>query len=275
MNFSIRPLSNVLGAEIVGLDLSVRLSNETFEKVRRAHLEFLVIVFRKQNLSPQGQTDFAKRFGPLIEYSLSQAAVPGHPFVTMISTKREKGEFIGVPDAGPMWHSDHCYRARPALGTMLHALELPDKGGDTSFANLYKAYQTLPDDLRQVVEGRLGVFMNSRLQSKKSMADKLLEAQRHPLIRTHPESGHKSVFVSPQQTVAIEGVSQEESEEILERLFIHCFQDRFVYVHKWQPGDLIFWDNRCTAHKADLSRIEDSTYVRHLHRTMIEGDKPF
>ncbi len=274
MNFNIRPLSNVLGAEIIGLDLSVPLDDETFKKVHQAHLDFLVIVFREQNLSPQDQTDFAQRFGPLIEYSLSQAAVPGHPFVTMISTKREKGEFIGVPDAGPMWHSDHCYRERPALGTMLHALELPDTGGDTSFVNLYAAYTTLPSDLRRVVEGRLGVFMNSRLQTEQTMTGELLEAQRHPLIRTHPESGHKSVFVSPQQTVAIDGLSQEQGQEVLECLFTHCFQDKFVYVHQWQPGDLVFWDNRCTAHKADLSRIDDPTYVRHLHRTMIEGDKP-
>ena len=275
MNFNIHPLSNILGAEIIGLDLSVPLDGETFKKVHQAHLDFLVIVFREQNLSPQGQTDFAQRFGPLIEYSLSQAAVPGHPFVTMISTKREKGEFIGVPDAGPMWHSDHCYRERPALGTMLHALELPDTGGDTSFANLYEAYTTLPGDLCRVVEGRLGIFMNSRLQTEQLMTGKLLEAQRHPLIRTHPESGHKSVFVSPQQTVAIDGLSQEEGQKVLECLFTHCFQDKFVYVHEWQPGDLVFWDNRCTAHKADLSRVDDPTYVRHLHRTMIEGDKPF
>jgi len=275
MNFEIRPLSNVLGAEIIGLDLAVPLDDETFAKVHQAHLDYLVIVFREQNLSPEQQTHFAQKFGPLIEYSLSQAAVPGHPCVTMISTKREKGEFIGVPDAGPMWHSDHCYRERPALGTMLHALELPDKDGDTSFANLYAAYTALPDDLRRAVEGRLGVFMNSRLQAGQSTTGTLLEAQRHPLIRVHPETGRKSVFVSPQQTVAIEGLPEEEGQDVLERLFTHCFQEEFVYVHQWKSGDLTFWDNRCTAHKADLSRINDPTYVRHLHRTMIEGDKPF
>ena len=279
MNFKISPFSNVLGAEIIGLDLTVPLDDETFATLHQAHLDYLVIVFREQNLSPPQQSRFAQRFGRLIEYSLTQAAVPGHPCVTMISTRREKGQFIGVPDAGPMWHSDHCYRERPALGTMLHAIEVPESGGDTSFANLYAAFNALPPDLHRAVKGRNGVFMNSRFQSGKSSAGQrqaLQESrQRHPLIRVHPETKQKSLFVSQQQTIAIEGVADEQGQEILERLFAHCARQEFVYSHQWKQGDLTFWDNRCTVHKADLSRINDPTYVRHMHRTMIEGDKPF
>ena len=275
MAFEVRPLSAALGAEVVGLDLSAPLDAETFAEVHRAHLEHLVLVFRDQELSPGQQSRFAGRFGPLIEYSLTQAAVPGHPCVTMISTRREKGEFIGVPDAGPMWHTDHCYRERPALGTMLHAIEIPDHGGDIVFANLYAAHDALPAKLRRALEGRSGVFMNSRSQTEAPTAEQLRDMQRHPLIRTHPETGRKSLFVSQQQTVAIEGVSDDEGREILDRLFVHCAQPDFVYAHKWRRGDLTFWDNRCTVHKADLSRINDPAYVRHLHRTMIEGDTPY
>ena len=275
MNFEIHPISNALGAEIIGLDLSVPLDDETFAKVHQAHLDYLVIVFREQNLSPQQQSHFSQRFGPLIQYSATHAAVPGHPYVTMISTKREKDAFIGVPDAGSMWHSDHCYRERPALGTMLYAVELPDSGGDTSFANLYTAFNALPPDLHRAVKGRLGVFMNSRFQTGKSITGQRQSMQSHPLIRVHPETRQKSLFVSQQQTVAIEGLPEEQGQESLERLFTHCYQQKFVYSHQWKTGDLTFWDNRCTAHKADLSRISDPTYVRHMHRTMIEGDRPF
>ncbi|HAA92958.1 MAG: taurine dioxygenase [Rhodospirillaceae bacterium] len=275
MKFEVRPLSDVLGAEIIGFDLGAAMNDEDFSELHRAHLEHLVIVFRDQSLSPSQQSLFARRFGPLIEYSLTQAAVPGHPCVTMISTRREKGEFIGVADAGPQWHSDHCYRERPALGTMLFAIEVPDDGGDTSFANLRAAYDALPSDLGRAVEGRKGIFMNSRAQGGKPNAEQRQAMQQHPLVRTHPETGRKSLFVSQQQTVAIEGLPEDEGEEILERLFAHCFQEEFVYVHRWVQGDLTFWDNRCTAHKADLSRINDPKYVRHMHRTMIEGDKPF
>jgi taurine dioxygenase len=119
--------------------------------------------------------------------------------------------------------------------------------------------------------------MNSRLQSEDSNAGQQQPqpVQRHPLIRVHPETKQRSLFVSQQQTTAIEGLPEEQGQEILERLFALCFQQNFVYSHQWKQGDLTFWDNRCTAHKADLSRINDPTYVRHMHRTMIEGDKPF
>ncbi|MDA0655803.1 MAG: TauD/TfdA family dioxygenase [Proteobacteria bacterium] len=281
MPLEIRPLSDILGAEISGLDLAKPIDDETFAKVHQAHLDYLVIVFRDQALTPDHQIAFSERFGALFTHDASHLNLPVYPKVMMISTKREAGKFVGLSDAGAMWHSDQCYRERPALGTLLYAVELPDSGGDTAFANLYAAHDALPSDLHRAIKGRLGVFMTSRLRAGRAISDQLKPDQRHkppqshPLIRTHPETGRKSLFISEQQTVAIEGLPEDEGQEILERLFTHCAQPEFVYWHQWRPGDLTFWDNRCTAHKADLSRLDDPTYIRHMHRTTIIGDKPF
>ncbi|HAA93419.1 MAG TPA: taurine dioxygenase, partial [Rhodospirillaceae bacterium] len=146
-----------LGAEIVGLDLSQPLSDDDFAKVHQAHLDHLVIIIRDQKITPQHQCDFSERFGPLMPFSETQLSVPGYPHMTMISTKRENGEFIGLPDAGIMWHSDQSFRETPSLGSMLYALEVPDEGGNTGFANLYAAYEALPDDLLEAIDGKNGV----------------------------------------------------------------------------------------------------------------------
>ena len=144
MIFEIRPLCDALGAEIIGLDLSAPLDDATFTNVHQAHLDHLVLVFRDQRLEPGRQIDFSRRFGPLDHHPSDDAVLPDFPDVLVLSTKRENGKYIGLPDAGPMWHSDLAYRKQTALGTMLYALETPDVGGDTRFANMYKAYDTLP-----------------------------------------------------------------------------------------------------------------------------------
>jgi len=280
MTLDIRPFSDPLGAEIIGLDLSQPIDDATFGAVHQAHLDHLVIVFRDQNLSPQQQCDFAERFGPLIEFPATHLAVPGHPCVTMISTKREKGAFIGLPDAGVMWHSDQSFTEKPSLGSMLFALEVPDEGGDTGFANLYAAHDALPADLRRAIKDRTAVFFTGRLRKDRPDSGQYKDEQRyrppvsHPVIRTHPETGRKSIFANQQHTIAINGLPEDEGREILDRLVAHCTQDEFVYHHRWRTGDLTFWDNRCTVHKADLSRMDDATYIRHMHRTMIHGDVP-
>ena len=280
MTLDIRPLSDALGAEIIGLDLTQPLDEETFAEVHKAHLDHLVIVIRDQQIEPQQQIDFAERFGPIMPFSETQLAVPGFPNMTMISTRREDGKFIGLPDAGIMWHSDQSFRGTPSLGSMLYAVELPDDGGDTGFANLYAAYEGLPDDLRRAVEGRKGVFFTGRFREDRPDSGQYKQETRysppqlHPIIRTHPETGRKSIFANQQHTVGIDGLPDDEAKAILERLCAHCEQDEFVYWHRWRVGDLTFWDNRCTVHKADLSRMDDPSYVRHLHRVIIAGDKP-
>ena len=282
MTFEIRPLGDALGAEIIGLDLSAPLDESVFAKVHQAHLEHLVLVFRDQSLEPQRQIEFSRRFGPLDQHPANDAVLADFPDVLVLSTKRENGKYIGLPDGGPMWHSDLAYRERTALGTMLYALEIPDSGGDTRFANMYAAYDAMPDHLRNAVEGKRAVFLAGRNNANRSFKRTLNQAQQdavpavtHPIIRTHPETGRKSIFASAQHTIAIEDMDESESTELLAALSAHAAQDEFIYTHKWRVGDLTFWDNRCVQHIADLSRIDDPTYIRHMHRTTIEGDAPF
>ena len=188
MSFEIRPLSEALGAEIVGLDLSRPLDDATFAKVHRAHLDHMVLVFRGQRLTPPQHIDFSKRFGPLDAHpSQGGAHLPGFPEILVVSTKRENGKDVGVRDAGPTWHSDLAYRDRPALGSMLYALELPDSGGDTGFANMVKAYDALPKRLKEAVGDRRALFGSTRNSALSAL---------HPVFRTHPETGRKSIFVN-------------------------------------------------------------------------------
>jgi taurine dioxygenase len=282
MSFEIWPLSDALGAEVVGLDLSAPLDDETFARVHRAHLDHLVLVFRDQALEPGQQVAFSKRFGSLDQHPADHAVLADHPDVLLVSTRKEKGEYIGLPDAGPMWHSDLAYKEITALGSMLYALELPDHGGDTSFANMYAAYEALPADLAAKTEGRRGVYLSGRVNQEERGYRIALSAEQndrtppvlHPIVRTHPETGRKSIFANPQHTRSIEGLDEGESREILDRLFAHCAEPEFVYRHRWRLGDLVFWDNRCTQHIADQSRLGDPAYRRHMHRTTIMGDRP-
>ncbi|MFT5174054.1 MAG: taurine dioxygenase [Gammaproteobacteria bacterium] len=283
MSFDVRPLSACLGAEIIGIDLAVPLDAGAFKRVHQAHLDHLVVVFREQSLTPEQQIAFSRRFGPLDQHPSDQASLASHPEILVVSTRKENGAYIGLPDAGPKWHSDLSYVATPALGSMLYALQVPNHGGNTGFANMYAAYESLPDDLRTAFEGKRAVFLPGRAQ--KGGADFKVgfsAAQKdrmppvaHPVFRTHPETGRKSVFANPQHTIGVEGMDDADCMPLLQQLFDHCAQTRFILRHQWRDGDLVFWDNRCVLHIADLSRLEDPTYQRHLHRTTIMGDVPF
>lgn len=266
MSLEIRPLSQALGAEIIGLDASCSLDSNIFATVHQAHLDYLVLVFREQTLTPQQQIDFSKCFGPLDAHpSQGNAHINGYPDILVVSTKQENGKDVGIRNAGPKWHSDLAYRDRPALGSMLYALELPDSGGNTGFANMYKAYDALPPTLKKAVDGKRATFHSTR-----SQIDAL-----HPIVRTHPETDQKSIFVNPQLTTGIEGMDSAEGDALLAEIYAHNAQPEFHYWHEWHPGDLVFWDNRCVQHIADHTRLDDPSYIRHMHRTTIAGDVPF
>ena len=282
MAFEVKQLNDALGAEILGLDLSAPIDDETFAAINRAHLDHLVLVFRNQSLTPERQIEFSKRFGPLDRHPAEDATLSDHPEILLVSTRKRNGQYIGLPDAGPMWHSDISYKKETSLGSMLYAIEVPDRGGATGFANMYDAYDSLPTHLKNAVKGRRGLFLAGRNNAKRDFKKRLTEEQKaatppvlHPIVRTHPETGRKSIFANPQHTISIEGYDEAEAEEILSAIFEHCFQSSHTYHHEWRVGDLTFWDNRCVAHIADHSRLDDTTYIRHLHRTSIKGDVPF
>jgi taurine dioxygenase len=281
--FAIRPLAGPLGAEVVGLDLSQPLDDADFASIHRAHLQHHVLVFREQRIQPEHQIAISKRFGPLQIHVLKDFQLPGYPEILIVSNVKENGKPIGLGDAGIFWHSDLSYVPTPSLGSMLHAQELPSAGGDTLFANQHTAWETLPDDLKEEVADLQAehsyLCQYEALRAKSPWRPKLTQEQIdavppvvHPVVRTHPETGRKTLFVSEHFTTRIIGLSPEASDALLRRLFAHSTSAELVYRHQWQPHDLVFWDNRSVTH---LAAGTPEQLRRKLYRTTIEGDTPF
>lgn len=282
-SLTIRPLQAPLGAEVIGLDLARPLSDADFARLHRAHLDHHVLVFRDQRITPQQQIDFSRRFGRLQIHVLHQFQLPNHPEILIVSNIKENGQPIGLGDAGHYWHSDLSYKELPSLGSMLHAQELPAEGGDTLFANMHLAYETLPEPLKRKVEGLKAehsyLTKYAELQSRSPWRPNLTEEQIaqvkpvvHPVVRTHPETGRKALFVSEHFTPRIVGLPEDESRDLLDQLFAHSVKPEHVYRHRWQPHDMVFWDNRSLMHLA-AGCPDDQR--RKLYRTTIEGDAPF
>lgn len=278
----IRPFDAPLGAEVVGIDLSGPVSDRDFALLHAAHLAHHVLVFRDQHLTPSQQVAFSARWGALQRHVLHQFALPGHPEVLIISNIVEAGRPIGLGDAGAFWHSDLSYKPRPSLGSLLHAQELPHEGGDTLFANQHLAWQHMPAVLRDAVAGRSAEHWYlkhyAELQRRSPWRPDLSAQQVaevppviHPVVRTHPESRRQALFVNEHFTTRIAGVPDDEGESLLAELFAHSTQLAFVYRHRWQAHDLVFWDNRSVQHLAAGCPPDQR---RKLYRTTIEGDVP-
>ena len=281
--FEIRQLPGPLGAEVIGLDLTQALDAEDFATLLQAHLQHHVLVFRQQHIRPEDQIAISKRFGPLQIHVLKDFQLPGYPEILIVSNIKEDGKPIGLGDAGIFWHSDLSYVPTPSLGSMLHAQELPSEGGDTLFANQHLAWETLPQDLKEAVAGLQAehsyLTQYENLRARSPWRPQLTQAQIdavppvvHPVVRTHPETGRKALFVSEHFTSRIVGVSASESDALLQRLFAHSTAPELVYRHQWQDHDLVFWDNRSVTH---LAAGTPDHLRRKLYRTTIEGDTPF
>jgi taurine dioxygenase len=279
----IRPLSDAVGAEVLGLDLFQPLPQEEFERIHQAHLDHHVLVFREQHITPAQQVDFSHRFGPLQIHVLRDFQLEGHPEVLVVSNIIENGRPIGLGDAGVFWHSDLSYKDKPSLGSMLHARELPAEGGDTLFANQHAAYDALPKAVKDLVgplfaeHTYVARYEELRARSPwrpRLTARQLAEVQPvvHPVVRTHPETGRKALFVSEHFTTRIVGLPEDESRDVLKQLFAFSVRPEFIYRHRWQPHDMVFWDNRSVVH---LAAGTPDHLRRKLYRTTIEGDRPF
>ncbi|RRV27719.1 TauD/TfdA family dioxygenase [Pseudomonas sp. o96-267] len=282
-SFEVRPFDAPVGAEIIGLDLTRPLSDEDFARVHRAHLDHALLVFRDQRITPEQQIAFSRRFGPLQIHVLKQFLLADHPEIFIISNIIENGQPIGLGDAGKFWHSDLSYKEFPSLGSMLLAQELPEEGGDTLFASQQLAYETLPAELRQAIEGKRAAHSYTARYADEVFAGirrpTLTEAQLaevksvvHPVVRTHPETGRKGLFVNENFTTHILDVPEDESWQILAELYAHSAKPEFIYRHQWQPHDMVFWDNRALVH---LATGCPSHLRRRMHRTTIQGDVPF
>jgi taurine dioxygenase len=283
-SFAIHPFTGApLGAEVIGLDLSLPLATSDLARLHRAHLDYHVLVFRDQHITPAQQVDFSRHFGALQIHVLRNFQLPEQPEVLVISNIQQDGKPLGLGDAGHFWHSDLSYKETPSLGSMLHAQELPAEGGDTLFANQHTAWDALPDDLKREVEGLQAehwyLARYEELRQRNPYRPQLTQAQidevrpvSHPVVRPHPHTGRRALFVSEHFTTRILGVSAQRSRELLDLLFDYGTRAEHVYRHQWQPHDMVFWDNRSLMH---LAAGCPDHLRRKLYRTTIEGDVPF
>jgi len=273
----IDPVSPALGARITGIDLSKDLSSEAFEAIHRAWLDHLVLIFPDQDLTEEEQVRFARLWGefPVRDrYDKRAEKDTADKSIMLVSNVRDKdGKPIGsLPDGEMMFHSDGAYDRHPYRYTMLYAVELPSTGGNTVFANLYKAYEALPDDLKaKLAHCTAHQEYYAGTVIKGENVGHINGVFDHPVFTAHEETGEPVLFVSRLITMGIPELPEDEQAEILEFLFDHTEKPEFIYEHVWSPGDFVMWDNRCTNHaRTDFPRVER----RLLRRNVIQGVQP-
>ena len=285
MQLSIIKSGAACGAEIA-FDLARDIDDARFRDIERAFHDNIVVVFRGQHLSNERHIEFSRRFGELEIHIVEKYLLPGFPEILLISNIRdERGEHIGLADAGFTWHSDTSYRRRPSRCSLLYAKEVPQRDGrplgDTVFANTIAAYEALTESMQTRLAGLKAIH---RYAARRRVADsprpKLTQAQleetpdiAHPIVRTHPYTGRKALYVTAGECVGIEGMSEDEAVGLIAELDAHCVRPEFLYRHKWQVGDLLMWDNTSAMHLAicDYALPER----RLMHRTTVIGTVPF
>jgi taurine dioxygenase len=284
MQISVARLSSAIGAEVTGVELTRPLEAEAVELLARALAEHCVLLIRNADITPEQHIAFSRQFGPLEGHVLAEFSLPDHPEIFVVSNVKEAGKLKGAVYAGQFWHSDISYMEKPSLGSLLLCHEMPAVGGDTMWANMYMAYDTLSEPMKAFIGGLKAVHDYSHAYdtyfSKLPDRPPLTPAQRaktppveHPMVRTHPVTGRKALYVNPGFTKGIVGMPEEESRPILDFLFRHSTRPEFTYRHKWRVHDMMFWDNRCSMHYALADY--DFSVRRHMHRTTIAGDAPY
>lgn len=281
------PLSPFIAAEVRGLDVSADVSDADIQLVHEAWYAHLVLVFRRQVLTDEQLVRFSRRFGELEKAPIGEAAnltsdgnVPNLPEVNVVSNVIENGVAIGGLGAGEaIWHTDMSYIREPPSASLLYALEVPATGGDTSFINMYEAFDALPDDMQHTVgryKAKHDASHNSAGNLRKGFQPVTDVSQApgaiHPMVRTHPETGHKALYLGRRRNAYIVDLPVVESEHTLDAIWQAATQGAHTYTHHWQVGDLLLWDNRCTMHRRDAF---DANARRIMHRTQIKGDEPF
>ena len=271
----INRIAGALGAEIHGVDLAADLDDGTVHTIRQALLDHLVIFFRDQELPPDRFLAFAKRFGTPSEYPLIKG-IEGYPDIIKVAKlEHETVNFGGI------WHSDTSYLERPSMATFLVAREVPPFGGDTLFANMYLAYESLSERMRQILDGLTGVNSSAKADATRTREDRIKSdptpqsraefLAEHPVVRTHPETGRKALYVNVAHTVRFAGMTEEESAPLLRFLFQHQTRPEFTCRFSWRVGSLAFWDNRAAQHNP----VNDyHGFRRVMHRITLAGDRP-
>jgi taurine dioxygenase len=273
------------GAEIA-IDLAGDLDDATFRAIESAFHDNIVVVFRDQLLANERHIEFSRRFGELEIHIVAKYLLPGYPEILLISNVRnEAGEYIGLADAGFTWHTDTSYRSRPSRCSLLYAKEVPHRDGrplgDTVFANTIAAHAALPETMKRRLAGLKAIHRYSaRRRVAGSPRPKLTRAQldetpdvAHPIVRTHPYTGRKALYVTAGECIGIEGMPEDEALDLIAELDAHSVRPEFLYRHQWQVGDLLMWDNASAAHLAICDyRLPER---RLMHRTTVIGAVPF
>lgn len=281
------PISKAIGAEIRGLDLSKKPDAATMQAIKQAWADHLILLFRGQQLSDPQLVEFSRNFGELDKAPPNEAAnksggayVPDMQEISVISNVVENGVQIGALGAlESEWHTDMSYNPVPPDASLLYSLEVPPSGGETGFANMYLAYETLAEDLKQAIRDRHCIHDATytsagglRKGSKEVTDIREAPGARHPMVRTHPVTGRNALFLGRRRNAYIIGLSVEESERVLDALWAHATKQEFSFSHQWRVGDLLLWDNRCAMHRRDAF---DNSARRIMHRTQVKGTKPF
>ena len=278
----INRLSDPLGAEIMDIDVAA-LDDPTLAAIHAAFLEHRILVFRDQSLTPDAHIAFSERFGPIESRPDRPFTLAGVPEISVLSNRRTDGEPVGVINAGDFWHTDLSFADIPSRATFVYALEVAEEGGDTEWSNMYLAYESLPEDTKRRIEGLRGVHVFDRRKNPRTRVDSQFATDpdavyglpipdaTHPMVRTHAETGRKSLFISPRFVVGIDGMDGGEAQALLDELFEHQIRPAFRYRHNWRRGDLLMWDNSCLIHigRGDIK----PPGIRHMHRTMVLGAK--
>ena len=284
----IRPTGAALGAEIQGVDLSQAVDDATFKHIVDLWHEHEVLFFRDQKLTPAQHVSFSRRFGELELHVRKDCCRPGFHELFVVSNIVVDGKPIGSQDAGLFWHSDLCYLKKPSRGSLFYAHEVPHDAqgqalGDTKFASASAAYNALPDDIRQKIAGRNAVqsYKKGYYRERNAGARKPLTAEQeartpdveHPIVRTHPYSGKKCLFINEGYTARIAGMENAEGDALLQHLLEHATQPEFIYRHHWRAGDFLLWDNCAVQHQA----VADYKLPlrRHMERTTLTGSAPY
>jgi len=274
-SIQIRRVSGAVGAEISGIDLAAGVSDATIAAIRQAWLEHGVLFFRNQPLEPGAFQAFAERFGEVVEYPFVKG-IEGHPLIIpVLKLAHEKVNFGGI------WHTDTAYLDVPPMASMLIARELPPFGGDTLFASGYAAFEALTPAMQRMLEGLTGVNASAKADVTRTREDRIKDGPaaaprkdlvaEHPVVRTHPETGRKALYVNFGHTMRFAGMTEEESRPLLEFLFAHQVKPEFTCRFTWNVGDIAFWDNRCVLHNP----VNDyHGYKRSMHRVTLKGDRP-
>lgn len=268
----VRPLTETFGAEVMGVALSGAINPDTLAEIKALWLRYSVLLFRDQAMSKDDQVDFSRLIGPLEVHLRAEWLNQTHPELLQITNIRKDGKATGALADGEVgWHFDQIYLPRPAIGSLLYSIKIPPAGGGTHFADMTSAYARLPLHLKQIVDGRNAIqsyiAFNSRYSTDTNAKQTNMTPEiAHPLVRTHPYSARRALYICPGMTVKICGLPDDESHAVLDELFAWQAREEFVYRHDWALGDGLLWDNACTMHRRDDF---DGTHERLMYRTTI------